>query len=688
MIWIQLTLVGIATGAIYALAGMGLVLTYKATGIFNFAYGGIAMLCAYMYWQMKSEWGWPTLIAAPIALLVIGPGIGVLLERVVFRPLARKGASTAQKLVATLGVFELCLGLGFKIWTGTVRTGATIVSSRSVHIMSGVNLGVDNLFVMGFTTVVCVAVWLMFRGTHLGTEIRAVVDRPELAELAAVDADRVRMISWAMGCGLAGATGILLASGHPLDPYHFTLLVVEVFAVAVVARLTSMPIAVAAGVFLLGVPQSVLTRVDLAQVPFTHHHFGGWVAEGLNSLKPNLSAVILIVALLIFRHLDEIGIAASSTGGLVSRAIGGGRRQRRSVGLPVAFALAAIAVPFVVSNITLPYAQITVGLAVTFTSIVCVTGFSGQITLGQAAIAGFGAFVSARLAGSSLGVPVIISILFGGLAAMLLGLLAGFPALKRKGLFLGLTTLAIALLVHSFVFDSYTLSGGAQGLRSTRPSLFGWSLDGQWAFYWFELAVAGLMLLLARNLRSGRLGRVLAAMRDSETAAKSVGIDLRAYKLFIFGASSFIAGIGGCLLAQQARVFNAVTSYDVFQSLLWFVAVIVAGVTSIWGAVLGAILFELLDKLINISGSSQLIIALGALFIGYLPGSSLVGLLARIGSWLRTPRGLIRTFERARAEVAAGSPVDATPAVTATTMATDGLAPSPFASRVLEGSVQ
>src|SRR5207302_4998484 len=148
--------------------------------------------------------------------------------------------------------------------------------------------------------------------------------------------------------------------------------------------------------------------------------------------------------------------------------------------------------------------------------------------------------------------------------------------------FLGLTTLTIGVLAYTLVFNSDVFAGGTKGLDVHRPSLFGWSLDGDWAFYWFELFWVGAMMLLARNLRSGRLGRVLAAMRDSETAARSVGIDLRAYRLFIFGASSFIAGIGGCLLAQQARVFNAVTSYDVFQSLLWFVAVIVAGVSSIW----------------------------------------------------------------------------------------------------------
>src|SRR5207247_10779548 len=136
------------------------------------------------------------------------------------------------------------------------------------------------------------------------------------------------------------------------------------------------------------------------------------------------------------------------------------------------------------------------------------------------------------------------------------------------------------------------------------------------------------------------LGRVLAAMRDSDTAARSIGIDLRAYKLFIFGASSFIAGVGRCLLAEQARVFNAVTGYDLFTSLFWFVVVIVAGVGSIGGAVLGAVIFELLDHLVHVDGLSQLLVALGALFIGYLPGASLVGMLSRIASSMRAPAGV------------------------------------------------
>src|SRR3954464_10480485 len=101
--WLSLILAGIGTGCIYSLAGMGLVLTYRATGIFNFAHGAIAMFVAYILWQTNVGWGWPLLLAAPFAILIVGPGIGILLERTVFRPLELNRASTSEKLVATLG---------------------------------------------------------------------------------------------------------------------------------------------------------------------------------------------------------------------------------------------------------------------------------------------------------------------------------------------------------------------------------------------------------------------------------------------------------------------------------------------------------------------------------------------------------------------------------------------------------
>src|SRR5205807_4809140 len=226
--------------------------------------------------------------------------------------------------------------------------------------------------------------------------------------------------------------------------------------------------------------------------------------------------------------------------------------------------------------------------------------FSGHITLGQAAFAGLGSFVTVRVS-NEFGIPVVFAMVIGASVAVLAGFIAGHPALKRRGLFLGLTTLTIGVLAYTLVFNSDVFAGGTKGLDVHRPSLFGWSLDGDWAFYWFELFWVGAMMLLARNLRSGRLGRVLAAMRDSETAARSVGIDLRAYKLFVFGVSAFIAGIGGALLSQQARAFSPNTQFEpISSSLLWFIAVIVAGVGSLGGAVLGASILVLLGPVLGL----------------------------------------------------------------------------------------
>ncbi|MCU1451548.1 MAG: inner-rane translocator [Acidimicrobiales bacterium] len=677
--WLSLILAGIGTGCIYSLAGMGIVLTYKATGIFNFAHGAIAMFVAYILWQLNDQWHVSLAIAAPLALLVVGPGIGLVLERLVFRPLQKRGASTSEKLVATLGVFLLLVGLAQKLWTGTERHGPQLVSNKPLHITGGLTIGQDRLAVVVMVAVVSVALYLLFRYTHLGTEIRAVVDRRELSELAAINANRVAALSWAMGAGLAGLTGVLLAPDG-LDPFRLTLLVIETFSIAVVARLVSIPIAVAAGVLLLGVGQSVLTQFHPTVAPFLHTHWPTWFTETIDALKPNLSVLILFAALLIYRNLDEVGDSGAGVSGLISRSIGaGGSKSRPETRVAVAVvAVGLVFLPFALTNITIAYGQQMLALIVIFVSIVVVTGFSGHITLGQAAFAGMGSFVAVRVS-NSMGVPVIPAMFIGAFVAVLVGLIAGYPALKRKGLFLGLTTLTIGVLAYSLVFTSSIFAKGSAGLTVHRPSIFGLSLDGDKAFYWFELVWVGLAMVLARNLRSGRLGRILAAMRDSETAARSVGIDLRTYKLFVFGASAFIAGIGGALLSQQARAFAPTSQFEpISSSLLWFIAVIVAGVGSLGGAVLGAGILVLLGPVMGLQDVAPAIIAVGALFIGSLPGGSLMGILQKLADWLRTPKALLDRFAVAQRDVAAnGDGV-------APTAPTVELAPSEFAERVLE----
>jgi branched-chain amino acid transport system permease protein len=685
MITWQFTITGIWQGSILALAALGVVLTYKATGVFNFAHGAIAMFVGYVMWQTSAQWHWPLLLATLFSVVIAGPGIGVLLELAIFRPLGRKGASTSQKLIATLGVFILFTGLVLKLWTGKARTVPRIITNRGIHLPNHVIVGVDQLVTIAIVLGVAIALAVMLRRTPLGLAIRAVVDRRQLAELTSINANLVAAVGWALGCGMAGLAGVLYAQGvgGGLDPFHLTLFVTESFSVAVVASLSSLVGVVLAGTLLLGAFVAYLKAFTPKTFPLTNWHLPLWFRNDVDLLKPTFSVVVLFIALVVLRHLDEPADAGQSQRGLVGSSLGR-RLQGRSVLLMVLPIAAAITLlPFGLNDINIRYGQEFLAITIIFVSIVAITGFAGYITLGQAGFAGFGAYFACRMV-LSLHMPVVLAVVVGGLGAMAVGIVTGYPALNRRGLFLGLTTLAMGLVAYEVVFQN-VLVFKSRGLVLARPSLFGWSLDGQKAFYFFELACLALLLLLAHNLRSGRMGRILAAMRDSEVATQSIGIELRRYKLFIFAVSAFIAGIGGALLTQQGFAFSA-DNYQPVNSLLWFTVVIVAGVDSLLGAVLAGAIYVLLDIVFGTSGGSQLVIAPLALFIGYLPGGSLVGLGRRLVQFVRRPRSLERLFAEAIAERRRPRPAGGPADVRVEEGAEDGLVPTPFARELLEAS--
>lgn len=662
MFYAQLILTGLARGALLSLAGMGLVLTYRATGVFNFAHGAIGVFVAYVLYAFSTQWGLPLVIAGPLALLVVGPGIGVLLERAVFRPLARQGATTTEKLVATLGVFVLLLGVVITVWSGSTRVPVKLVPAKHLSLPGSLDMGYDdlaNLIVLG---IACAGLWALFRFTHLGTEIRAVVDRPELAQLASVNANRVAAIAWALGTGFAGITGVLLLSRGALEPIILNLVMIEVFSLAVVARLTSLPIAVGAGLLILGAGQSLLGNVVIA-------NGNGFIGNSFDALKPNLSVVVLFVALLVYKRLDVVGEAAER----VQRLAAPIRTSRtvRSAIIGAITAAALVVLPLVLDNNDVERAQSFLAFSVIFVSIVAVTGFSGQITLGQAGYAGLGAWMAARM-GNAWDLPVIVAMILGAIVAMAAGILTGYPALRRRGLFLALTTLAFALLIFRFVLQNKEFAGGSDALLIARPEWF----TGPVAFYYFELGWLALMFLLARNLRSGRLGRALGAMRDSEDGARSIGIDLRAYKLFIFGASAFIAGIGGALFVQRAGVLEAEQFFPL-NNLFWFAAVVVAGVSSIPGALLAAFIWVMLDIVSGVDGLSQLVIGAGALTLGRLPGGSLIGVIRTLSD--RLEASARTTFRAARQQQIEAREKADLPELEPV----DVYAPSEFASKVM-----
>ncbi|PSM38630.1 ABC transporter [Streptomyces dioscori] len=577
----DLTLAGLSVGSAAALTGIGLVVTHRATGVLNFAHGAIAMVCAYVLRGLTVEWDWPLSLAAPLTLLVVAPAIGAALERFVFRPLAVLGGDPAQTLVASIGVFVLLVGGAALVWGPGARSDApTLVSA-------------DPWGQLTVAVVLAAGVGAVIRRTRFGRELRAVVDDRSLAALTGVDADRVAAAGWAFGSFTAGLTGVLLAPYVRLDPYGMPLLVMEVVAVAVAARMRSLPVAVVVALG-IGVAQSQLTRL----------HPGGRLEPLLQAVGANLFVVALLVAALVLP-----GIGARDALPRTATA--------RVPTPPGAWIVAAVLflLPLGFAGTDLHTAVQVPALGVVLLSLVVVTGRGGQISLGQAAYAGLGALFTALLAAGRFPglpeLPELAALMAAVLLVAPLGLLTGWPAIRRHGLALALATFAVGVGVSRFVLaQPYATSGLSLG----RPAAF----EGDRAYYALELLLLAGAVWAVHALRRGRTGRALAAMRDHEAGASAAGVRVPRLKLTAFVAGAALAALGGGMLGMGVRAFDP-AAYDPVRALLWFAAIVVLGADSVLGALLAAALLVGLDAGTR-GGVAAAATGILAVLIGRFPG--------------------------------------------------------------------
>ncbi|MER6288353.1 ABC transporter permease subunit [Streptomyces sviceus] len=602
----DLTLAGLSVGSAAALTGIGLIVTYRATGVLNFAHGAIAMVCAYVLRQCVVGWGWPLWAGAAVTLLVLAPALGVLLERFVFRPLSVLGGDPAQTLVASIGVFVLLVGGAALLWGQGARDDAPELVSA------------DPWGQLAVVLVLAAGVGAVIRWTRFGRELRAVVDDRGLAVLGGIDADRVAAAGWAFGAFTAGLTGVLLAPYVRLDPYGLPLLVMEVVAVAVAARMRSLPVAVLVALA-IGVGQSQLTRL----------HPSGWAEPLLQAVGANLFVVALLLAALALPRIGTRDALPRTATARVPTPQGAWIVAVVLFLLPLGFAGSDLH-----TSVQVP------ALGVVLLSLVVVTGRSGQISLGQAAYAGLGALFTALLAaGRFPGLPRLPELAALALAVVLvapLGLLTGWPAITRRGLALALATFAVGVGVSRFVFaQPYATSGLSLG----RPAGF----DSDRAYYVLELALLALALLATHALRRGRTGRALAALRDHESGASAAGVRVPALKLLAFVAGAALAALGGGMLGMGLRAFDP-TAYDPVRGLLWFAAVVVLGADSTLGALGAAALLVGLDAGAR-GGVAAALIGVLAVLVGRFPGGpyeavrTVAGRLRPSGPAVLTPLG-------------------------------------------------
>jgi branched-chain amino acid transport system permease protein len=271
------------------------------------------------------------------------------------------------------------------------------------------------------------------------------------------------------------------------------------------------------------------------------------------------------------------------------------------------------------------------------------TGYTGLVSLGQAAFMGLGAYTVAILQ-ARWGTPVLFNLLAGGLVAMLGGIVVGLPSLRVKGLYLAIATIAASFIAH-FLFANLRLTGGTAGLTLQPATVFGVALDTSFRLYWVIVPVTLLMLLGAANLLRTRIGRAFIAIRDRDISAEVLGIPLLRYKLLSFGLSSFYAGVAGGLWAYFFRVVTP-ESFPLLMSIFFLAAIIVGGMGSILGGILGAVFMTMVPELLKLivdllPGGSEL-----AVFLS--PVRTMVFGLLIIVFLVFEPQGLAEMWRRLR----------------------------------------
>jgi branched-chain amino acid transport system permease protein len=566
--FLSYVIVGIVTGSVYAVAATGLVVTYTTSGIFNIAHGGIGMLMAFTYWELRVNRNWPAPIALIMVVLILAPLFGAGIERVLIRGL--RGASVATSLVVTVGLMVFMVGTANTIWSPQVGRRLPGFFAPGGFKVAGFIVTWHNLITILVGFGVAGFLYVLLNRTRVGIAMRAVVDDRGLLAMNGAQPDRVSQLSWAIGASLASLAGILLAPVLSMSVINLTLLVVNAYAAAMVGRLRSLPLTFI-GAFALGLVESfVVGYVDLE---------GAFL-----QLPPSLPTVFLFIALL---AVPESRLRAARLAGATGPRIPSARASILGGG-------ALVAVVIVLSGfVSAGDITRTYGLALAYglvmLSLVPLVGLGGQVSLCQMSFAGLGAFAMAKMGADG----NVLGIIAAGVLAAAVGALVALPSLRLQGIYLALSTMAFAALMDRLVFPQTSLFGNFGSLDVGRLDLPGASFDGDRA-YFILLAIAfAIFGYVVHAIRRGRFGRLLAAMRDSQVACATLGLSLARTKLTVFMISAGMAGIAGAMYGGLTGAAGS-TDFIMFQSLPILLMAVVGGITTVTGALIGGSLYALL----------------------------------------------------------------------------------------------
>ncbi len=425
----------------------------------------------------------------------------------------------------------------------------------------------DRFILVGIAAVLSLLLWLLYRYTQFGIATTAVAENQRAASAVGLSPDWIATVNWALGSALAGAAAILIAPIVQLQVATMTNLVLAALATALVASFRSFPIAFAAGM-LIGIGQTELTR---------YNHTPG-VANSLPF------AVIILWMLL-------RGQALPLRDYFLQRlpAVGSGRVH------PVAIVVAMIVTAFIIVSVSPAWQDAfvtTFAMGFVLLSVVVITGYAGQLSLGQFALAGFGAWVAGRLVDAA-GWPFWLALVAGVIATVPVGAIFAIPAVRARGINLAIVTLGMGSAMELMLFNNGDFVGGFSGTRIGKPDLFGWDINaiahpGRYAI----VCMIGFVLFtfMVASMRRGRSGRRLLAVRTNERAAAALGISVPGAKIYAFAVSAGIAAMGGIMLAFRKDVILYSSEYTNFTSILVVAWSFIGGIGFLLGPVFGSTL--------------------------------------------------------------------------------------------------
>jgi branched-chain amino acid transport system permease protein len=606
-----------------ALQAVGLVLLYRSSRIINFAQGAFGTLGAMLYLLLASVWEWSWWLAAPAGIAAAA------LAGVVFELFIARRFATAPRLVLTVvtiafGQLLTALALfGPRLWGFVDKPGNneddplptfapnTPFDGWKRRWFPETFTG-DHLAVVVLALVAMAALALFFRYTKLGVAIRGSSENTDRASQLGINTGKLSTVVWVVAATLAALAAVLDAGakgtslqGTAVGAGGVALGAVPLLralAAAVLGRMESMPMAIGAAAAI-----SIFERAVF------------W-AYGRTSYVDAAILLLVVGALLVQRRrlsrsdADVTGAWAASE---ELKAIPPELRDVAAVRVGVrrfAFVLAIVVIgyPWVMSPSQTNLGGLYAIYGIIGVSLVVLTGWGGQISLGQFAFVAVGAMLGGTMT-AEWGVPFFIAVLVASVAGGLIAVLIGLPALRIRGLYLAVTTLAFAVatttvLLNDSWFETF------RPATVNRPKLFFIDTEDERAFYYLCLASLAFALFVAHGLRNTRTGRVLIAMRDNERAAQSFGVSLTRTRLWTFAVSGFLAAFAGALYAHhQHGVLQS--SFLPSESLQMFLMAIIGGLGSVYGVLTGAVYMGTVTILVGGTAGQLLAGAGGVLLV-------------------------------------------------------------------------